>query len=365
MLRRLGLYTLVLCSLLPWALAADQITLKNGDHLTGTVVKGDGKTLVLHTDSEGDLTIQFSAIQDIKTDQQLHISMKGGQTVVGPVTSNEGKLEIATKTGTVAAAPVDITLIRNDAEQVAYEKTLHPGWEHGWTGGINLGFSVARGNSETENIALAFNAVHTTLNDKLTLGLNSINTQNQLATPSTVANLIDGSLRYDHNINPKIFVFGEGDFMSNALQYLDLRQLYTGGLGWHAINNPNTTLDILGGVNYTHETYSNGAPVTPPTIPPTFVSYGMTNRFVALMVGDNLSQKLGKSTALTEALTFLPNLQNTGQYQFTFNLGTVTKIKSWLGWQNQFTDIYASNPPVGTKKNDILLTTGLNISFTH
>jgi putative salt-induced outer membrane protein len=364
-LRWLGLYTLTLFSLLPHAMAADQITLKNGDHLTGTVVKGDGKTLVLHTDSEGDITIQLSAIQDIKTEQELHISMKGGKTIVGPVASNEGKLDVATKTGTVEAAPADITLIRNDAEQATYEKTLHPGWEHGWSGGVNLGFSVARGNSETENIALAFNAVHASLNDKLTLALNSINTQNQLATPSTVANLIDGTLRYDHNLTPKVFAFVEGDFMSNALQYLDLRQLYTGGFGLHAINTPNTTLDVLGGVNYTHETYSNGAPVTPPTIPPTFISYGMTNRFVALTLGDNLTQKLGKSTVLTEALSFYPDLRYTGEYQFTFNLGTVTKIKSWLGWQNQFTDIYVSNPPVATKKNDVLLTTGLNISFTH
>jgi putative salt-induced outer membrane protein len=364
-LRRLALYTLIVFSILPWALAADQITLKNGDHLTGTVVKGDGKTLVLHTDSEGDITIQFSAIQDIKTEQELHISLKGGKTIVGPVTGSDSKLDVATKTGTVESVPADITLIRNDAEQAAYDKSLRPGWAHGWTGGINLGFSVARGNSETENIALAFNAVHASLNDKLTLALNSINTQNQLATPSTVANLIDGTLRYDHNLNPTVFVFGEGDFMSNALQYLDLRQLYTGGFGLHAINTPNTTLDILGGVNYTHETYSNGAPVTPPTVPPTFVSYGMTNRFVALTLGDNLTQKLGKSTVLTEALSFYPDLRYTGEYQFTFGLGTVTKIKSWLGWQNQFTDIYVSNPPVATKKNDVLLTTGLNISFTH
>ncbi len=46
----------------------------------------------------------------------------------------------------------------------------------------------------------------------------------------------------------------------------------------------------------------------------------------------------------------------------TFNFGTVTKISKWLGWQNAFGDIYVTNPPVG-KKNDVLLTTGLNFSF--
>jgi len=75
--------------------------------------------------------------------------------------------------------------------------------------------------------------------------------------------------------------------------------------------------------------------------------------------------KLGKSTVVTQNVDFYPNLQDTGQYRFTFNMGTVTKINKWLGWQNQFGDIYVSNPPTGSKTNDVLFTTGLNIAFTH
>ena len=224
------------------ALFADQVTLKNGDRLTGTVVKSDGKTLVIHTDAAGDITIEFPAVQEIKTDAELHVSLKGGKTAVGPVTTTDGKLEIATKSGgTVEATTDDVTLIRNDAEQTAYDKSLHPGLMHGWNGGVNVGFSVARGNSQTENLALAVNAVHPTLNDKITIYLSSINTQNDLATPSTVANLIQAGLRYDRNLAPKVFAFGAADFMSNALQFLDLRQVYTGGFGYHAIKSDATT----------------------------------------------------------------------------------------------------------------------------
>lgn len=366
MLRKFELFTLIALIGLSSLAVADQVTLKNGDRLTGTVVKGDGKTLVLHTDALGDVTIQFAAIQDIKTDQELHVGLKGGKTAVGPVTTTDGKLEVATKTtGTVEAAPGDVTVIRNDAEQAAYDKSLAPGLRHGWTGGANVGFSVARGNSETENLALAFNAVHPTLNDKITLYATAVDTTNNLATPSTVANLATGGVRYDRNVNPKLFAFGSADFGSNALQYLDLRGIYTGGFGYHAIKSDRTMLNFLGGVNYTHETYSNGAPVTPPTTPPTFVSYGVTHRFVALTLGEELNQKLGKSTVVTQNFDFYPNLQQTGEYRGTFNLGTVTKINKWFGWQNQFSDIYVSNPPTGSKKNDILLTTGLNFSFTR
>jgi putative salt-induced outer membrane protein YdiY len=346
---------------------ADQITLKNGDRITGKIVKGDGKSIVLHTDAAGDVTIQLSSVQDIKTDQDLHIGLKNGKTVVGPVTSTDGKLEVATKNaGTVEAPEADVTAIRNDAEETAWEKAQHPGLLHGWTGGANVGFSVARGNSETENLALAFNAVHNSANDKWTLYATSIDTTNNLATPSTVANLETGGLRYDHNLNARIFVFGSADFMANALQFLDLRSIYSGGFGAHVIKNAKTALDVFGGLNYTHETYSNGAPTSAPGVTPvTYASYGQTNRFVALTIGDQLTQQLGKSTVLTEAATFFPDLQQTGQYRAIVNIGTVTKLNKVLGWQNQFNDIYDSNPPTGTKENDVIFTTGLNFTFAR
>ena len=364
MLRTFKVLALTAFFALSSTLFADQVTLKNGDRLTGTVVKSDGKTLVIHTDAAGDIELKFDAIDSIKTDKELHVGLKDGKTAVGPVTTTDGKIEIATKSGNVETPTGDVTVMRNNDEQTAYDKSLHPGLMHGWQGGINVGFSVARGNSETENLALAFNAVHPTIHDKITLYASSIDTTNQLATPSTVANLNQGGFRYDHDLNPKLFAFGSADFMSNALQFLDLRQVYSGGFGYHAIKNDRTILDFLGGLNYTHETYSNGNLIAPGP-PPVYDSYGVTNRFVALTLGEEWDQKVGKSTAITQTVGFFPDLQQTGDYRFQFNLGTVTKLNKWLGWQNQFSDIYVSNPPASAKSNDVIFTTGLNISFTH
>ena len=151
--------------------------------------------------------------------------------------------------------------------------------------------------------------------------------------------------------------------MANALQWLDLRQVYSGGLGCHAIKSDRTILDFFAGLNYTHETYSNGALV--PGTTNVFESYGHTNRFAALTLGEELNQKLGKSTLVTQSAGFFPDLQQTGEYRFTFNIGTVTKVNKRLGWQNQFSDIYVSNPPLTARNNDLVFTTGLNISFTH
>ena len=364
-MRRLELFALITFVGLSSAGFADRVTLKNGDRLTGTVVKSDGKTLVLHTDAAGDVSIKFEDVQEIKSDADLHVSLKDGKTAVGPVTTTDGKLEIATKSGgTVEAPKEDVTLIRNDAEQQAYDKSLHPGLLHGWNGGANVGFSIARGNSQTENLALALNAIHPTLDDKITIYASFLNTKNDLATPSDVASLEQGGLRYDRNLKPRVFAFAGADFMANALQFLDLRAVYTAGFGFHAIQSDATTLNFLGGVNYTHETYSNG-PVVAGSVPPVFTSYGKTNKFVALTLGEELTHKIGKGSVITQNVYFYPDLQDTSQYRATFNFGTVTKISKWFGWQNQFSDIYVTNPPTSAKKNDLIFTTGLNIAFTH
>jgi small nuclear ribonucleoprotein (snRNP)-like protein len=150
------------------SLFADQIVLKNGDRLTGTIEKSDDKALVIKTDLPEKSQCSGRAIQEIKSDQALHVGLKNGQTVVGPVTSSDEKLELSTKaTGKVEAAKENVLVIRNDAEQVAHDKAQHPGLLQGWEGGVNLGFGLTRGNSEAKNLALAFTGTRKGLHDKL------------------------------------------------------------------------------------------------------------------------------------------------------------------------------------------------------
>ena len=41
-------------------------------------------------------------------------------------------------------------------------------------------------------------------------------------------------------------------------------------------------------------------------------------------------------------------------------------LSKWLGWQTTLSDRYVTNPPIpGTKANDVILSTGLNVAFNH
>lgn len=111
---------------------ADQIVLKNGDRITGSITKSDGKQLVIKTDYAGDVTVKFDAIQSLTSTGDLNVTT-GGKTVVGPVTTSGGDVVVATKTGAPVEAPItSVTVLRSPAEQAAYEKPCIPAsWRDG------------------------------------------------------------------------------------------------------------------------------------------------------------------------------------------------------------------------------------------
>src|SRR6185436_1422563 len=95
---------------------ADQVTLKNGDRLSGAIQKNDGKNLTLKSELAGVVTIPWDAVTAVSA-PQLYIGLTGGKTVVGAVsTSPDGvNLEIATKeSGTVIADKHAVQFMRSN-----------------------------------------------------------------------------------------------------------------------------------------------------------------------------------------------------------------------------------------------------------
>ena len=117
----------MLCAVLlhPAISRADQVTLTNGDRITGAIVKSDDKTLVIKSEIAGDVNIKWDGIAVITSTQPLHLTLKDGQTLVGTVTTEDSKFVVVTKdTGSVNAARSEVVAVRNDDEQRTYDATV-------------------------------------------------------------------------------------------------------------------------------------------------------------------------------------------------------------------------------------------------
>jgi putative salt-induced outer membrane protein len=370
----LGAVAVTLFSMAAWA---DTVVLKNGDHLTGSVTQIAGGKLTIHTDYAGDVAISFDQVSSVKVEKPIVLSQetKKGKKVdihkteITAIDRTDTGYTVTTASGTETVPTAGLTTVRTPGAQQAYEASLHPGWLHDWTTTANVSFALARGNSNTTTLGTGFTAQRPTPTDKTSLYFNDIYanttaTTNGVSTASTTADNIGAGIRYDHNVNPKLFAFGTADFFEDQLQFLDLRAVAGGGFGWHAYKSPKQQLDVLGGVVWTHESYStvpendSTTPITPAVLPE-------TNSFAALDFGEQYTRKLGAASLFTEQAYIFPDLADTSQYRFTANGTLSTKIKSFLSWQTTASDVYVTNPPSGTKQNDFILTTGLGFTFTR
>ncbi len=350
---------------------ADQVTLKNGDRLSGNIVSGDGKTLLIKTDFAGDVTIQWDAIVGIESTQSLNLTLKDGTKLSGKITTtSDGKFVVAGATPAPAAPPSKDTIVavRNDAEQKTFdidaEKMAHPKFTYFWSGLFDTGLALTRGNSSTASYTLDGKGVRETPRDKLTLYANYIFADNQVTVPATTtANLFQAGIRGDLNVGPRAFVYATADFATNQLQHLVLRQVYGGGAGYHVIKNDNTLFDIFGGFDYDKDEFGSYSYVNPLPPPPTLSVESYTLNSAEAVVGEEFDTKMSKRMTLLERFSFYPNISHTGDYRMQFNASLAVMMKTWLSWQTSFSDQYISYPPPGLKGNDLVLSTGFRVTW--
>ncbi len=344
-------YLRIVVFLLPGLVLADQVMLKNGDRVTGKIVKKDGDKVTVKSELMGDVAIPWTAVTSISSDEPLVVVLPGGKTVNGKISGTDGKLEVATPAGTETAPLTGVAALRNADEQKAFERLEHPRLLDLWAGYFDLGFSVARGNAKTDTFTTAFNAARVTRNDKTTVYFNEIYSTATIinGTSSATAQAVRGGWAYNRNFSPRLFVNTFNDYEYDRFQNLDLRFVLGGGLGFHAVKTKRIQLDLPAGVAYNRESYS-----TP-----------LTRNSAEAFWGDDWNYKISGASSLQQSFRMFNNLSDTGTYRMNFDLGASTVLKKWLSWQVTASDRFLSNPVFGRQRNDILLTTGFRLSFAR
>ena len=332
-MRRLCLFFVVV--LLPVCSAlADQVTLRNGDRITGEVVRLENNNLVMKSAAMGEVKIKWDAVALLSTDKPVHV----------------------TADASFAVSPGRIVALRSDQEQEAYERQLareeHPEFLDLWSGTLDAGMSAARGNADTTNVNLALKSERTTDRTRLSIAVNSLLARNRAAdgTTLTSANAVRSGLRYEVNVSDRIFTFGFGNFESDRVQRLELRDVFGGGAGLRAVQSERGTLDVFTGASVNQESFAASS-ATPDRV---------TGE---LLFGQDASFRMSNRTSVSGRLSFFPNLTVPGEYRAVGDTTASTKLNSWMSWQVTVSNVYVSNPPVGARTNDLLLSTGLRFSL--
>jgi hypothetical protein len=328
---------------------ADQVVLINGDTITGSIVKKDSGKLTVKTQYMGEVSMPWTAVKSVKSDETLTVELPGGERVKGPVSTNENTLVVST-TPPHSVPMAVVGDMRNPAEQQTWERLQHPGILELWTGFWDTGLALARGNARTDTLTDSFTATRVTRSDKITVSFNQIyGTARVNNVTSAIASAVRGGWSYNHQLNSKLFVSTLNDYEHDRFQNLDLRFVAGGGLGFQTIKTERTNLAFLAGADYERENFIQGVER----------DSGEAN------FGDDLLYKFSSVTSVTQSFRMFPNLTRTGEYRLNFDLSTVTALKKWLGWHVTASDRFLSNPVFGRQRNDVLISTGLRVTFAR
>lgn len=327
---------------------ADQVVMKNGDRVTGTIIKKTGNDLTIKTDKFGVVTTTWDQVESVKSDKPVNLVLQDGRTVQGTLATVDAKVEVVAKDTKVSVTPADIATIRDAAEQQAYERRLHPGWGELWAGTGTVGLAGTSGNAKTLTFTTGVAAARVTNTDKTSLYFNIIKASALVNGKSAdTAQAVRGGLSYDHDVNPRLFVNVFNDYEYDRFQDLNLRFVLGGGLGFHAVKKERSRLDLLGGADFNRSNFS-----TP-----------LTRKSAELYWGDEYSLKLNAATSLVQSFRMFNDLSNIGDYRMNFDVGASTKLSKWLTWNVSLSDRNLNRPAPGRKRNDLLYTTGIGITF--
>lgn len=350
-IKRRGAFAFLLIAIvLPGSLRADQVVLKNGDRVTGAVVRKDGNDLFVKTDEFGAVTIPWDQVASIRTDKPMNLVLADGRKAKATLATAGAVVEIAAQPP-IRVAPSDIVTLRDDTEQAAFDRLQHPGWSELWAGTAALGLAGTAGNAEALTFTVGVNAARTTNTDATKLYFNTIKASALVSGQhSDTAQAIHAGWAYNHNLSPRLFAGVFNDYDYDKFQNLNLRFTAGGVFGYHVHKSARSQLDVLGGIDYNRASYF--AP-------------DRTTSFAEFTVGDDYSLKLNGNTSLTQSMRFFDALSDTSAYRANFDLGANTKISKWLTWNITASDRYVAAPNPGRKTNDFLYSTGLGITFSR
>jgi putative salt-induced outer membrane protein YdiY len=143
--------------------SADELLLRDGSRILGTVVKKDDGALEFETSYAGKIMVKWDEIEEIRADEPMKVMLSNDEIVLTTAIRNTADI-VTLETGTVdEPAPVELA-----QSEIAYIKPedwrLGKGYK--LTGRANFAYERQRGNSDTDELDFDADLTYRRLKDR-------------------------------------------------------------------------------------------------------------------------------------------------------------------------------------------------------
>ena len=324
---------------------ADELIMKNGDRLQGSVVSMSLGKLVFKTSYAGEIKIKWDQVAKLTTEQPLEAYLRNEQTLIGKI--------VAAEDGTLVFHPADGS--PSVPVPLAQVKTLErpkppAGWEFG--GNVSAGVSKETGNTNTEKYNLIANATISKLPHevKLYAEFHKEWSKNKLSKDNAL-----GSATYKRFLTNKWFVFGNATAQMDKFKDLSLLGNVGAGPGYQFYRSRELNLSAKLGPAYAYEKY---------TKPMTFLNgKSQRNYFAGYWALDFDMWFFDKFFQIFHHDDFLYDFKESSNWTVRTRTGVRIPMVMKLFASFQFNYDYDNQPADGTKKWDQSWIFGLGWAF--
>jgi putative salt-induced outer membrane protein YdiY len=362
--RNAALLALVAISF-PLSCLADNVYLKSGDVLSGTITRIGPETIDLTTTYAGPLKIRRDAVRTLRSDAKVTIASPQGDVhtaYVAPIDATVGgtgwrESEVVIPPTGVAAvitppppAPVPAPLAAK-AYYLDLEPYYIPIGPH-WKNQFAFGIATTTGNTDSTTFNAEADFHYDTKPQEFTLKIGAnyqvtdgVQTTNQAYLDSVYRRTfpkLDNSERW--------YAFGENHELYDAIKDISLRSTTSFGPGYYFFKGKKFNLDGRIGPAFVYERFFDGHQLTD---------------FDAL-VGVRAEYNVNERSTLTEDALYTVAVEDASRYQLTSDTAYAIKLPEIVrgaGIKFDFRDDYDNSAGKGSKENDTRFTLALTLDF--
>jgi putative salt-induced outer membrane protein YdiY len=212
-----------------------------------------------------------------------------------------------------------------------------------WETSVNAGLSYTSGNSDTLLVTAGIDTKRKGEHDEWAFGA-----KGAYGTSEGDANneLAAGYGQYNHLFSERFYVYGRVDALYDGIADIDYQVNLSPGVGYYFIKKERTTLLGEFGPGYMWEKKG-----------------GVADDYATLRFAQKYEQKLGEKARLWESLSYLPQIDDWGNYRLIAEIGIEAPIVKDLSLRLVASDIYNSQPAAGKEENDFMLIGGVSYKF--
>jgi putative salt-induced outer membrane protein YdiY len=322
----------------------DIVIMTNGDKFTGEIKSLQNGELIFKSDYMKDsVHLDWKKVKSLQSKDTFIVSLTNGTRVTGLIGKEETPGEDGKDFKIVGEeAPVEITV----SEVIAIGQREASFWNQ-LTGSINYGFSFASGNKQTDSSLGADVAFRTAKNSVQLAATSQFGSQ----TNAKNTNRFTFDSQYARQLSEKWLAAGLFSLLRSNQQDLSLRSTYGGALGRKLVQTDRTSLTVLGGAAFNHESY-----VPQPGTEP-------IHNNVESLFGVTFSTFRFKTLNLRSETLAFPSLSDPGRLRLSSQSGLRIELIRNFNWNFDLYENYDTRPPITAPKNDLGITTSIGWTF--